>query len=140
MPDATAQFFANLEQNPHQPLLRHANGSLRFELSDGGKGDRWRLEIHHGDVSVGRKAGPSDCLVRAPKRLFDKLVTGRENALAAVLRGAVVVEGNPELLQLFQRILPGPPRSGAPRSGAPRSGTPRSGTPRSGTKGRRNAR
>jgi hypothetical protein len=36
-------------------------------------------------------------------------VTGETNALAAYLRGAVEVEGDPELLLRFQRIFPGPP-------------------------------
>jgi hypothetical protein len=109
--DATAQFFANLEQHPHQPLLLRANGSLRFEVSQGKTLQKWRVEVHHGDVSVSHRAGSDDCVVRGSKEMFDRLVTGRENALAATLRGALDVEGNPELLQLFQRILPGPPQA-----------------------------
>ncbi len=110
MVDATAKFFADLESGPHQPLWNKASGSLRFELTDGNAVQRWRVEISHGDVTVSHGAGPADCVLRAPKPLFDKVATGRENAMAAVLRGALTVEGDIDLLLAFQRALPSPPR------------------------------
>ena len=39
---------------------------------------------------------------------------GTVNATAAVLRGEVAIDGNWELLVLFQRLLPGPPGSRKP--------------------------
>jgi hypothetical protein len=41
--------------------------------------------------------------------LFDGVVTGQTNAMAALLRGEVTFDGDPELMLLFQRIFPGPP-------------------------------
>jgi putative sterol carrier protein len=122
MVDATAKFFADLENAGHQPLLAKDSGSLRFELSEGKAVERWRLDVRKGDVAVSHKAGAADCVLRAPKSLFDRIASGRENAMAAVLRGALVVEGNVDLLLAFQRILPGPPRRAAARS---TSGQPR---------------
>ena len=110
MVDTTAKFFADLEEIGHQPLLEKAAGSLRFELTEGKAVERWRVEVRKGDVAVSHKAGAADCVLRAPKPLFDKLASGRENAMAAVLRGAVTVEGDIDLLLAFQRILPSPPR------------------------------
>ena len=88
MVDATAKFFDDLESGGHQPLLAKASGSLRFELSEGKAVERWRVDVRKGDVAVSHKAGAADCVLRAPKSLFDKLASGRENAMAAVLRGA----------------------------------------------------
>jgi putative sterol carrier protein len=110
MVDATAKFFEDLDHNGHERLLEKESGSLRFELSEGKAVERWRVDVHKGDVSVSHKAGAADCVLRTPKPLFDKLASGRENAMAAVLRGALIVEGNIDLLMAFQRILPGPPR------------------------------
>ena len=48
------------------------------------------------------------------KRLLaKKLIEAKSevNAMAALLRGAMGVEGDVELLVLFQRLFPGPPRS-----------------------------
>jgi hypothetical protein len=39
------------------------------------------------------------------------MIAGRVNAFAAVLRGTVTVEGDPTLLVLLQRLLPGPPNA-----------------------------
>jgi hypothetical protein len=49
--------------------------------------------------------------MRTDRRLFEKLITGEENAIAATLRGALVCAGNVELLFAIQRIFPGPPRA-----------------------------
>jgi putative sterol carrier protein len=116
MVDATAKFFADLEQGGHQPLLEKASGSLRFELTGGNAVERWRIDVSRGDVAVSHKAGAADCVLRSPKALFDKIATGRENPMAAVLRGALIVEGDIDLLLAFQRIVPGPPRRAAARA------------------------
>jgi putative sterol carrier protein len=110
MVDATAKFFADLQRDGHQPLFEKASGSLRFDLTDGKAVERWRVDVHKGDVAVSHKAVAADCVLRASKQLFDRLASGRENAMAAVLRGALTVEGNIDLLLAFQRILPSPPR------------------------------
>jgi putative sterol carrier protein len=110
MVDATAKFFDDLDRNGHEPLLEKASGSLRFELTEGKTVERWRVEVRKGDIAVSHKASAADCVLRAPKPLFDKLASGRDNAMAAVLRGALIIEGDIDLLIAFQRILPGPPR------------------------------
>jgi ubiquinone biosynthesis protein UbiJ len=110
MVDATAKFFAELGTSSHQSLLEKASGSLRIEITEGNAVQRWRVDIRHGDVAVSHRAGAADCVLRAPKQLFDKLASGRENAMVAVLRGAVTIEGDIDLLLAFQRVLPSPPR------------------------------
>ncbi len=70
------------------------------------------MTIDKGDVSVSRRNAAADATVRATKELFDGLASGEVNTMAAVLRGAVEFEGDPELLVLFQRLFPGPPAKG----------------------------
>jgi putative sterol carrier protein len=41
------------------------------------------------------------------------MVEGKVNAMAAVLRGEVSLEGDLGLVISFQRLFPGPPRTGA---------------------------
>ena len=48
-------------------------------------------------------------MIQTDKELFQRLITGEENAIAATLRGALVCAGNVELLFAIQRIFPGPP-------------------------------
>jgi predicted lipid carrier protein YhbT len=81
----------------------------------GSKRSRWLVTLDRGDIAVSRKNASADCAVRTGKALFEQLVSGRANAMAAVLRGAIAVEGDLELLLLFQRLFPGPPKVGGKR-------------------------
>ena len=109
MTDATTRFFEDLDVRGHEPLLEKATGTLRIELSNGKTKARWFVTVKKGDVTVSHANEKADCVVRMDQALFEQIVTGRENATAALLRGLVAVEGNPQLLVLFQRLFPGPP-------------------------------
>jgi putative sterol carrier protein len=111
MMDPTAEFFEELGRRGHEPLLEKATGSIRIDLTDGRRTERWRVAIDNGDVEVARAGGEADCVVRADRALFEEIITGRANAFAALLRGDVDLDGNPELIVLFQRLFPSPPRS-----------------------------
>jgi putative sterol carrier protein len=82
---------------------------LRFEL-EGGQPGRWTVAVDRGNVSVSHASRKADCTVRTSKEVFDGMARGEVNAMAAVLRGAVTVDGDPELFVLFQRIFPTQPR------------------------------
>ncbi len=118
MTDATAEFFDALFARGHEPLLEKATGTVRFELKNGKKTDRWLLTVVKGDLAVSRQNRRADCVVTADKPLFDGIASGKTNAFAALLRGAMGVEGDVQLLVLFQRLFPGPPRSRRRRSTA----------------------
>jgi putative sterol carrier protein len=107
----TAEFFDRLAARGHEPLLEKATGTVRFDVTDGKRFERWLVSIHKGDIAVSRRNLRADCVIRADKKLFDSIVTGKENATAALLRGAVGVEGDVGLLVLMQRLFPGPPKS-----------------------------
>jgi putative sterol carrier protein len=109
--DPTERFFAELAGRAHQPLLRKATGAARFDIVDGGRTRRWLVVVDQGDISVTRGNGEATCVIRASKAVFDKLVSGRMNGVAAVLRGDVTVEGDWRQLVRLQRLFPGrPPR------------------------------
>jgi putative sterol carrier protein len=66
------------------------------------------VTLDKGDVSVSRKNVAADCIVRAERTLFDAMVSGDANGMAAYLRGGLTFDGDPEFLVLFQRVLPAP--------------------------------
>jgi putative sterol carrier protein len=109
-PDATARFFDELASRAHEPLLRKAAGSTRFDIVDGRRTRRWLVSVDKGAISVTPGGGDAACVVRAEKALFDKVVSGRLNAVAAVLRGDLQVDGDWRLLVRMQRLFPGPRR------------------------------
>jgi putative sterol carrier protein len=108
MTDATAEFFQELGSRGHEPLLEKGVGTVRFDLVDGTRTDRWLVTLDKGDVSVSRKNVAADCVVRTDRTLFDGMASGDVNGMAAYLRGELTFEGDPEFLVLFQRILPAP--------------------------------
>jgi putative sterol carrier protein len=109
MPDVTAEFFDALRRRGPEPLLGNARGSLRVELTNRGR-ERWLISIDRGKLAVSRRSGKADCTVRARKEVFDRVFDGTQNAMAAMLRGELTVDGDPMLLVRFQRLLPSPPR------------------------------
>jgi putative sterol carrier protein len=111
MADTTAEFFDVLAERGHEPLLEKATGTLRFDLRDGKKTDRWLVSVVKGDLAVSRRNLKADCVVSADKALFDEVASGRANAFTALLRGDADVEGDVQLIAQFQRLFPGPPRA-----------------------------
>ena len=111
MAESTAELFSALGARGHEPLLEKTTGTMRFDLRDGRKLDRWFVSVVKGDLVVSRRNIRADCVITADKALFDSIASGRTNAMAAMLRGELEVEGDPQLMVLFQRLLPGPPRA-----------------------------
>ena len=111
MVDTIEGFFQQLVDQQPQPLLGKVRGTVRFQLLDPQRGDdHWLIAIDHGDVSVSHVDGRADGTMRAEKAFFERLLQGKENAVAAMLRGAIVCSGDVELLLAIQRIFPGPPK------------------------------
>jgi putative sterol carrier protein len=111
MADPIDEFFQRVADEGHQPLLGKVRGAVRFDLVESlGGTDQWLIAIDRGDVTVTHADGSADCMIRADRTFFERLVNGEENALAAVLRGTIVCSGDIELLFAIQRIFPAPPR------------------------------
>ena len=109
MTDPTTEFFESLGTRGHEPRLEKATGTIRFDLSNDKRLAPWLVTIEKGDLTVSRERGQADCVAQADRGLFDGVVKGEVNPMAALLRGSMHVEGDPELLVLFQRLFPGPP-------------------------------
>jgi putative sterol carrier protein len=109
MSDITPAFF-EVSRLGHNPMLANVTATVRFDLEHEGRTDRWFVVIDKGDVSVSRRNVRADCVLRAERSLVEGVVSGRVNAMAALLRGDLVAEGDPQLLVLLQRLFPGAPR------------------------------
>lgn len=108
--DPTERFFVELASRAYEPLLRKASGSMLFEVVDGRRTRRWLVGVERGDMTVRTGGGDASCVIRADKVVFDKVASGRANAVAAVLRGDLQVDGDWRLLVRMQRLFPGPRR------------------------------
>ena len=109
--DPTIAFLEELAARGHDPLVHGANGTLRLDLSDDGDVDRWYVVLSKGDIKVARRGGKADAVLRVDRSLFDGMAQGTVNAMAALLRNVLHVEGDLGLVTLFARLLPGPAAS-----------------------------
>jgi len=115
-------FFDSLPNRGREPLLAKASGTLRFDAVDDGRVEHWYVTMANGEVSVSRKNAKADAVIRLSRALLDEIVTGRANAMAALLRGAIIPEGDPALMLRFQRIFSGSqPRSAIETLSRPRT-------------------
>ncbi len=125
--DPVTRFFAELAAAGHIPTFERNSATLRFDVTGDGTADgarngagngahgdaieRWHVTVTNGDVTVSRRNGPADAVIRIQRRYLAALVTGRTNAQAAYLRGLLTCEGSMAAVIMFQRCLPGPPGS-----------------------------
>jgi putative sterol carrier protein len=115
MAELTEVLFHTLAQRGHEPSLASVSGTVRFDLRDGERTEHWYLTIDRGDVSVEHKQDDADCVLRADLATFEAIVAGRTNAMAALLRGAIEIEGRALLMIMLQRLFPGPAAPNAER-------------------------
>lgn len=106
MTEPTRVFFTRLAEQ-QQPVLRSVSGTVRFDITDGERTEHWYVQIRKGDVTVSHDAGEAECVISADIRTFDEILAGKMNAMAAVLRGALTIEGKVVLLAALQRLFPG---------------------------------
>jgi putative sterol carrier protein len=108
MADATAEFFDGLTRRGQEPLLGKLRATVRFDIVDGKRIDHWLLGLKDGVIDVSRADGDADCILTSDKAAFDRVASGRTNAMAAYLRGALTLEGEPRLFVRLQRLFPPP--------------------------------
>jgi SCP-2 sterol transfer family len=102
------EFFDAIGRRKHEPMLENVTGTIRFDLMQGVCTEHWLVSISRGDISVSRDMAGADSYLRADRDLFDRVARGEDYLLAALIRGAVVAEGNLELPVLFEKLFPGP--------------------------------
>jgi putative sterol carrier protein len=116
--DPTGRFFDELSQRGHEPLLRKLSGSVRFDIVDGKRVERRYVSVDKGQITVSGRGSAGKNVIRVDRALFERIATGEQNPVAAVLRGDLAVEGDWRLLVLVQRLFPGPPRKKPSRRAA----------------------
>jgi putative sterol carrier protein len=109
--DPTARFFDELAARGDEPLLQKASGSTRFDIVDGKRTLHWLVSVDRGKIAVSKQKASADCAIRTQKAVFDKVAAGGLNAVAAVLRGDMAVEGDWRLLVRMARLFPASPGS-----------------------------
>jgi putative sterol carrier protein len=112
----TESYFTDLGRRGYIPLMEKASGTVRFDLAHDQGTDHWLVGFDKGNIKTMPCAGDAsaDSVIATDRAVFDRVMTGQMSAMAAMVRGDLTVEGDPELLMLFKRLMPEP--SGAQTS------------------------
>jgi putative sterol carrier protein len=111
--DPTAAFLQDLVAQGHQPLLHKTTGTIRLDLRDDTAVEHWLITVTKGTIALSPNDGRADAVMRTEKRTFDGMAKGAVNSTAALLRGALEIEGDLALVTSFARLFPGPTQSRA---------------------------
>ncbi|WP_326564033.1 SCP2 sterol-binding domain-containing protein [Micromonospora peucetia] len=122
MTDPTAVFLGRLGQRPASPVTMKAGGTIRVDVERDAGTDVWFIVFRDGAIQVSRQDRQPDLVIRGHQTLFDRLVRGRAQLYAALMRNEITVEGDLALLSSFERLLPGPEDAHHPRTFAREGG------------------
>nr|WP_218907958.1 SCP2 sterol-binding domain-containing protein [Micromonospora jinlongensis] len=98
-----------------------ADGTLQIDLGSDHRTEHWLVRMRPGSVRVSRERGPADAIWFSSAALFDRLITGEAQGVAAVLRNESTFSGNVVLFLAFRRFFPDPPGTRDPRDVARRA-------------------
>jgi hypothetical protein len=122
--DAVAQLFDRTGRLGRVDMLADVTGSLRFDIAEDDQVvDQWTMLVDDGRITVEHRGGDTDCVVSLDRSLMARMATGQSNAMAALLRGDMMVTGDVQLLVLMERLLPGPAGAHGPRRTVVSQGT-----------------
>jgi hypothetical protein len=113
MVDVITDFIERIVATP-QPLLSGVTCTIRLDLEDGRSIQHWYVSIDRGTVTADHRKAKAEAIIHLERGLFERLVTGRANAMASLLRGLITLEGDSTDLVALQRVFPGPPRRKPP--------------------------
>ncbi|MFF0150986.1 SCP2 sterol-binding domain-containing protein [Micromonospora sp. NPDC005203] len=121
MTEATERFFEALPSRAPDILGGLADGTLQIDLDDDHQTEHWLVRMRPGSVQVSRGRGPADAIWYSSVALFDRLIVGEAQGVAAVLRNESTFSGDVVLFLAFRRFFPDPPGTRDPRETARRT-------------------
>jgi hypothetical protein len=119
--EATERFFAALPSRPPEVLEGLAEGTLQIDLGSDHGTEHWLVWMRPGSVRVSRGREPADATWFSSAALFERLVSGEAQGVAAVLRNESTFSGDVVLFLAFRRFFPNPPGTRDPRERARRA-------------------
>jgi predicted lipid carrier protein YhbT len=105
MNDDVKAFFSGLAARGYDGRLHGANGTVEFDVDDGGT---WRVMTADGWVTVEEGPGKADCSVACGVDDFLAAVRGEKTASTLLLQGRSRITGDLALGEVVQRLFPAP--------------------------------
>jgi SCP-2 sterol transfer family len=97
-------FFDQLSQRAHEPWLAKIEGTVRFDVTEGGQTRHWTLDMRGGEVAVIPEYRPADTVVHTDSEALDRMSRGQLRLLPAWLRNDIAVEGRLLFVLILERM------------------------------------
>ncbi|GGM13169.1 hypothetical protein GCM10012279_34170 [Micromonospora yangpuensis] len=99
-------------------LRSPVHGTMQIDLDHGEQTEHWQVVLAPGKAEVRRGQTESDTTWFCSADLFERLVTGERQSIAAMLRSETTIVGNVVLFLAFRGFFPSPPGTRDPRDTA----------------------
>ncbi|MFC4146483.1 SCP2 sterol-binding domain-containing protein [Micromonospora mangrovi] len=118
MGEAIEQFFAALPTSAQAVVRGPVSGTLQINLTTDNRTEHWLVELGPGSARVSRGPGEADATWYGSHDLFERLISGRDDGMAAMIRNESTFTGKVSLFLAFRRFFPAPPGTRDPRETA----------------------
>ena len=102
MAETAREFFETLEERANRSRANDLTASYLFVIDGAGT---WKVDVKDGKVEVTEGGAGADCTIKASERTFDRIVSGKQNALTAYMTGKIKVEGDMAQAMKLQKLL-----------------------------------
>lgn len=109
------QFFASVPARASTILRGPVVGAIQIDLTRGNETTHWFVRMKPCTAEVSRSRGPAEATWNSSEELFERLITGHTQAIAALLRNESTFTGNVVLFLAFRLFFPDQPGAHHPR-------------------------
>jgi putative sterol carrier protein len=102
MAESVQEFFQNLESRADASKTAGMNNSYVFDIDGAGQ---WTVRVEDGTVSVAEGAGEADATIQASQEVFEKIVSGEQNATSAYMTGKLKIKGDMGAAMKLQKLF-----------------------------------
>jgi predicted lipid carrier protein YhbT len=115
MPDPTAEFFDRIGHCQHEDELVNLPGTVRFDITGDQGTEHWLIKVANGDIDLSHEVREADLVISSDRAWFNRIVTGKAQVFATLLRNDLKVAGDMRLIGVLVRLSL-PPSGHHPRS------------------------
>jgi putative sterol carrier protein len=96
------EFFESLPSRADGSRMKGIHASYVFAVDGGGT---WTVRIEDGQVSVVEGDAGGDCTVTTSEKVFERILSGKQNPMTAYLTGKLKVHGDLGAAMKLQKIF-----------------------------------
>ena len=103
MADTVQEFFETLPSRADTSKTADMSNSYVFDIEGAGQ---WTVKVENGSVNVAEGAQDADVTISASQEVFQKILSGEQNATSAYMTGKIKLKGDMSAAMKLQKLFP----------------------------------